>query len=178
MNTKKLFKTQDLALISVFSALWIGLNLVVAPLSFILTGLPVIHDFLVFFLLLIVVWATGKFGAASFVGVVGSIIVLFAGGPPPMVGFAACAILFDFILILNHHKLTTKLFSIVTAVMATVLSAYVAANINGLIILGFQTAFSATVWSAENLVGAVLSLVVAWPIIGLLERSKVQQIKT
>ena len=95
-----------------------------------------------------------------------------------MVGFAACAILFDFILILNHHKLTTKLFSIVTAVMATVLSAYVAANINGLIILGFQTAFSATVWSAENLVGAVLSLVVAWPIIGLLERSKVQQIKT
>jgi hypothetical protein len=178
LNDKKRFKTQDITLISIFSALWIALNLVVAPLSFALTGLPVIHDFLVFFVLLLVVWATGKFGAASFVGVVGSIIVLFAGGPLPMVGFAACSILFDLILILNHHKLTTKRLSIVTAVMATIVSAYVAGNINGLVILGLPLALSTTVWSGENLVGAVLSLIIAFPIIGLLEKSKVQQIKT
>jgi hypothetical protein len=42
---KKRFKTQDIALISIFSALWIALNLAVAPLSFALTGLSAIHDF-------------------------------------------------------------------------------------------------------------------------------------
>ncbi len=178
LNNKKRFKTQDIALISIFSALWIALNLVVAPLSFALTGLPVIHDFLVFFVLLLVVWATGKFGAASFVGVVGSVIVLLAGGPLPMVGFAACSILFDLILILNHHKLTTKRFSIAIAAIATVVSAYVAGNINGLLILGLPLAFSTTIWSGENLAGAVLSLIIAFPIIGLLEKSKVQQIKS
>jgi hypothetical protein len=62
--------------------------------------------------------------------------------------------------------------------MATVVSAYVAGNINGLVILGLPLVFSTTVWSGENLVGAVLSLIIAFPIIGLLEKSKVQQIKT
>ncbi len=177
-NNRKHFRTQDVALISIFSALWIALNLVVAPLSFVLTGLPVIHDFLVFFVLMLVVWATGKFGAATFVGVVGSVIVLLAGGPLPMIGFAACSILFDLVLTLNHHKLTTKFFSLAIAATATVASSYVAANVTGLIVLGLPLAFSTTVWSAENLAGAVLSLIVAFPIIGLLEKSKVQQIKS
>jgi hypothetical protein len=168
----------DVALISIFSALWIALNLVVAPLSFALTGLPVIHVFLVFFVLLLVVWAIGKFGAASFVGVIASAIVLLAGGPLPMVGFAASSILFDAILTLAHHKLTTNPSSMAIAAAAVVISAYVAGNINGLYIIGLPLAFSATIWSGENLAGAVLSFVIAFPIIRLLEKAKVQQIKS
>ena len=173
----KHFKTKDIAQVSIFSALWIALNLFVAPLSFALTGLPIIHDFLVFFVLLLVVWATGKFGAASFVGVVGSAIVLLAGGPLPMVGFAVCSVLFDLIFVLNHHKVTINRFSVAIASIAAVASAYVAANLTGLLILNLPWAFSSTVWSAENLIGAALSLIVAFPIIGLLKEQRLGKSK-
>ncbi len=143
-----------------------------------MTGLPVIHVFLVFLVLLLVAWTTGEFGAASLVGLIGSAIVLLAGGPLPMFGFAAGSILFDSILILNHHKLAAKRSSITIAAVATVVSAYVAGNINGLFIMSLPLAFSATIWSGENLVGAALSLIIAFPIIGFLERAKVRQIKS
>jgi len=176
LNDKKRFNTRNIALISIFGALWIALNLVAAPISFSLTGLPVIHVFLVYFVLLLVVWATGEFGAASFVGLVGSAIVLLAGGPLPMFGFAAGSVLFDSILILNHHILTTKNSSIAIAVIATIVSSYVAGNINGLLILNLPLAFSATIWSGENLAGATLSLIVALPTINFLEKAKIRQI--
>jgi hypothetical protein len=178
LSSKKRFRTNDIALISIFSALWIALNLIVAPLSFALTGLPVIHVFLVFLVLLLVAWTIGKFGAASFVGVIASAIVLLAGGPLPMVGFAVCSVIFDSILILNHHKLTAKRLSVAIAATATILSAYVAGNINGLFIMQLPLVFSTTVWSGENLAGAVLSLIVAFPIMRLLEKAKVKQIKS
>jgi hypothetical protein len=178
LNDKRYFATQDTALISIFSALWIALNLVVAPISFSLTGLPVIHDFLVFFTLLIAVWTTGKFGVASFVGLVGSAVVLLAGGPLPMIGFAASSIVFDLILLANHHKLIAKSFSIIITSTATVVAAYIAGNINGLLIIRLPLDFSATVWSGWNLAGAIFSLIMAFPIMSLLEKAKIQQIRS
>lgn len=178
MESKRLFRTQDIPLIGIFSALWIVLNLFVAPLSFALTGLPVIHDFLVFFVLLLVAWLTGRLGAASFVGLIGSAIALLAGGPPPIIGFAACSIVFDATLILNHHRLTANRLSVAITATATFVAAYVAANINGLLVLGLPPAFSTTIWSALNLAGAALSLIVTFPIIATLERAKIRQIKS
>lgn len=43
-----------------------------------------------------------------------------------MFEFAAGSIIFDFILILNHHNLTTKHSSIVITAIATVFSSYIA----------------------------------------------------
>ncbi len=73
MSNKTHFKTVDIALISIFSALWIALNYYAAPLSFQLLHLPVGHGIIVFFTLLLATWATGKYGAASAVGIIGSI---------------------------------------------------------------------------------------------------------
>ena len=107
-RTKNCF-TVNIVLISIFSALWIALNLTIAPISFILTGLPTIHTIVIFFILILVVWATGQFGAASLVAIIGSPIVLLVNPSIlPVLGFIPAAVLFDLVLLVNHHKINTK----------------------------------------------------------------------
>ena len=174
--TEKHFTTQDIALISTFSALWVVLNYYVAPLSFQLLHLPVGHGILIFFTLLLVTWATGKFGAASAVGVIGSTIVLLAGGPLPVLSFAAVSLLFDVVLTVSHHKLEIKPFNV--GVLAVAVSAYTAGILTGFFILGQPFQFAATVWGGWTLLGGVLGAAVTLPLIGVLEKAGVKGIKT
>ncbi len=173
--TKTYFATIDLAYISIFSALWIILNYTIAPLSFTLTRLPVIHNFVAFFIVLLVTWVTGKFGAAAFVGVVGSIIVLLIGGPLPVVGFAAATVLFDLLMGLSRHRISTKVRSIIVTVVATITAAYFAGVVNGILILNLPLQFAATVFGGWNLVGGMVSVAVTLPIISTLERTNVKK---
>ena len=92
-TNKNTLPTANIALISIFSALWVALNLTVAPLGFSLFGLPVIHSVIIFFMLLLVTWATGQYGAASAVGIIGSAIVLLAGGPLPFLALPYASLL-------------------------------------------------------------------------------------
>src|SRR3990170_6046305 len=179
MNNKKRFTTQDIALISIFSALWIALNYYAAPLSFQLLHLPVGHGIIVFFTLLLATWATGKYGAASAVGIIGSIVVLLAGGPLPVLSFAATSLLFDLILTACHHKLKTKLYNIGIAVLATAISAYTAGVITGVFFIPNSTLlFATTVWGSWTLLGGILGAAITLPIIGVLEKANVKKIKT
>jgi hypothetical protein len=178
MNNKKRFTTQEIALISIFSALWIILNYYVAPLSFQLLHLPVGHGILVFFTLLLVAWASGKYGTASTVGIIGSTIVLLAGGPLPVLSFAIASLLFDIILVACHHKLKTKPYSMGIAVLATAVSAYTAGIITGIFILNQQLQFAATVWGGWTLLGGILGATITLPVIGVLEKANVKKIKT
>jgi hypothetical protein len=121
-QTKTHFTTTNVALISIFSALWIVLNLTIAPLGFQLTRVPIVHGIISLFILLLSSWATSRYGAASAVGMVGSVIVLLAGGPLPVLGFAAASLLFDVVLVLNHHIISLKTVNIAVSVAATVVS--------------------------------------------------------
>jgi len=176
--TEKRFTTQDIALIGIFSALWIALNYYIAPLSFQLLHLPVGHGILVFFTLLLVTWATGKYGAASAVGIIGSTIVLLAGGSLPVLSFAATSLLFDVILMASHHKLKIKPYNIGIAVLATSISAYTAGIITGTFILNQPPEFAATVWGGWTLLGGILGAAITLPVIGVLEKANVKKIKT
>jgi hypothetical protein len=176
--TEKRFATQDIALIGIFSALWVVLNYYVAPLSFQLLHLPVGHGILVFFTLLLVAWATGKFGAASAVGIIGSTIVMLAGGPPPVLSFAATSLLFDVVLTVSHHKLEIKPFNVGVAVLGIAVSAYTAGILTGFFILGQPFEVAATVWGGWTLLGGVLGAAVTLPLIGVLEKTGVKGLKT
>lgn len=176
MNNKKRFRTQDIALISIFSALWIILNYYVAPLSFQLLHLPVGHGVLVFFTLLLTAWATGKYGAASTVGTIGSTIVLLAGGPLSVLSFAATSLLFDAILAATHHKLKTKLYNMSIALLATALSAYTAGIITGALILNQPLQYATTVWGGWTLLGGIIGAVITLPVISVLEKANVKKI--
>jgi hypothetical protein len=169
----------DLALIGFFSALWVVLNLTVAPLGFQLFHLPIVHGVIIFLTLLLAAWAVGKFGAATLVGLIGSAIVLFAGGPLPVIGFAVVAIIFDAILLLSRHKVSMKPISIAVAALATVLCSFLAGVINGVFVLGLPQPFLfvVAIWGGWNIVGGIIGLAVALPVIAGLERANVKKVK-
>lgn len=176
------FPPADIALTSVLCALWAILNLTLGPLSFRLFRLPIFHDFAAFFTLLLVTWVTGKFGTASLVGIIGSIIVLLVGGPLPNVGFAASAILFDLAMSASHHKLHVAAYDMIVATLATLVSAYFAGVIIGVFLmnspLDLETLYTAlTVWGGWHLVGGIISLAITLPVIGILEKANVRKIK-
>jgi hypothetical protein len=178
LQTKKTrFATTNIALIGIFSALWVALNLTVAPLGFTLTHLPTIHSAIIFVTLLFVAWATGQYGAASLVGIIGSVIVVLAGGPLPVLGFVPAAIIFDLIFLLSHHKVNLKPVNVGIAVLASLVCAYVAALVNGLLILHLEPVFTFTFWAGWNILGAVIGFAIAFPIIGALEKAEVRKVK-
>ena len=178
LQTKKTrFATTNIALIGIFSALWVTLNLTVAPLGFTLTHLPTIHSAIIFVMLLLVTWTTGQYGAASLVGIIGSVIVVLAGGALPVLGFVPAAIIFDLILLLSHHKVNLKPINVGIAVLACIICAYVAAVVNGLVILNLQLIFTLTVWAGWNILGAIIGFAIAFPIIAALEKAEVRKVK-
>jgi len=168
----------NIALVSIFIGLWVGFNLTVAPLSFYLTGLPVIHSVIIFFTLLLVVWATGQFGAASLVGIIGSAISLLAGGPPATLGFVPGAIVFDLVFLMNRHTVNTKRVNLAIAVFASAICGYVSAVFNGFFILFLPRVFTLTIWAGLVVVGAILGIMLAFPVIRVLERAQVKRVQT
>ena len=183
MNRKTYFTALDIALINIFCALWAILNLTLGPLGFAWFGLPIFCDFAVFFTLLLVTWSTSKFGTASLVGIIGSIIILLIRASPHIIGFAASAILFDILMSVNHHKIDAKAWNMTIAVLATALSAYFAG-----IIIGFffsnrpsdwaTLGWALTVWGGWHLIGGIIGIVITLPIIGVLEKANVRKIRS
>ena len=175
-NRKTHFGTFDTAFIAVFSALYIVMNLTLGPLSFQLLGLPILHDFGIFFTLLLVAWITGRLGPSIAVAFIGSAIAILLGAPPLIIGFAASAILFDFLLVANHHKIRNSVKGLVVPAMATTVSAYVAGVIIGVLFMGNGIQWAITIWGGWHLVGGVLTIAVTLPIIAALEKANLRRL--
>jgi hypothetical protein len=177
-TTKNRFSV-NIAYISIFSALWVILNLTVAPLGFALLHLPVIHSLIIFFMLVVVVWVSGQVGVASAVSVIGSVIVVLVNPQVlPVLGFIPAAFLFDLVLLINHHKINLKGITLAIVILASIVCAYVAAIVNGFLILNLDATFTLTVWAAWNGLGAIIGVVIALPIIAALERAQVKRVKS
>jgi hypothetical protein len=175
MNKEPYLTTRDIALTAVFCAVWVVLNLILGPLSFMLTGLPIIHDFAVFFTLLMVAWITGRFGTSSITGIIGSTVAMLLSGMPLMVGFLPAAIIFDLVLIANHHKIRISAYSLAVGAIATILSAYVAGVIIGFIFSGMTLLMALTFWGVWHAIGGVLAIVITFPVIAGLEKANVRK---
>ena len=176
LNRKTYFKTVDIAFVAVFSALYIVMNLTLGPLSFQLLGLPILHDFGIFFTLLLVAWITGRFGTSIAVAFIGSAIAILLGAPPLIIGFATSAILFDILLIANHHKVHNSLKGLGISALATMLSAYLAGVVIGILFMGNGVQWALTIWGGWHLVGGILTTAITLPIIGGLERANVRRL--
>lgn len=178
---KRRFTAQDMALVGFFCALWAVLNINIGPLGFQLWGLPILCDFSVFFTLLLTAWATGKFGTASMVGVIGTILVLMVRPSPHMVGFTLSAILFDVLMFASSHKINLKPKHIAITVLATIISAYFAGVVIGIFFsnkaLNWATMeWALTFWGILHLLGGILSLTITLPVVGALEKANVRGI--
>jgi hypothetical protein len=175
------FTTVDVALTGVFCALWTALNWYLAPLSVtLLGGLPIFHDFAVFFTLLLVAWVTGRFGTSSVAGIIGSIFVVSLGGPPPIIMFcfAVSAVVFDLLLSANHHKIRISAYSLTIVAISTLVSAYLAGVLIGVLFTpGNGLQWALTVWGGWHVVGGIVTLAITLPILALLEKANVRKIK-
>ena len=178
MSRKTNLSTVDIALTGVFCAVWAALNLILGPLSFQLLQLPILHDFAVYFTLLLTVWATGRFGTSSLVGIIGTIVAIFLGGPVLIICFAASAVVFDLLLSLNHHNIRIAKYNLAIAAIATVISAYVAGILIGVLFTPNQTLLWAlTFWGGWHAVGGIMSIIITFPIIISLEKANVRGMK-
>jgi hypothetical protein len=177
MNKNPYLTTKDLALTGIFCAVWVVLNLTLGPLSFMLLGLPIIHDFGVFFTLLLVAWITGRFGTGSMTGIIGSILAMLISGMALMIGFLPAAVVFDVVMIANHHKIRVSAYSLTIAAIATILSAYIAGVVIGLFFMGLPPLLALTFWGVWHAIGGILAVVITFPVILLLEKANVRKIK-
>jgi hypothetical protein len=172
------FKPLDIAIIAVFSAMWAVLNLTVGLVGFTLFQLPIFCDFSVYFTLLLATWASGKTGIPSAVGIIGAIIVLaMRPGAMHMIGFLASAILFDALMAFCKHKISLKPYNMAVAAASTMISAYFAGIVIGTIFMGRSLEWALTFWGVWHLIGGVIGLIIAIPVIGVLERANVKGIK-
>ncbi|MEM0058446.1 MAG: hypothetical protein QW577_04300 [Candidatus Bathyarchaeia archaeon] len=165
----------DVAAIAIFSSMWAVLNLTVGPMGFTLFRLPIFCDFAVYFTLLLATWTVGRAGVPTAVGLVGALIVLaLKPDSTQMIGFLASAILFDVLMSLCKHEVRLRLYNIVVAAIATVISAYFAGVVIGTVFMSRSLEWALTFWGVWHLIGGVISLVVATPIVAVLERAKVK----
>jgi hypothetical protein len=131
--------------------------------------------------LLLVVWVTGRFGTCALVGVIGSPVTLLLGPPQmvnPMICFAASAVIFDLLMSVSHHKIRISMYSFAVAIIATIVSAFLAGIVYGLLFTPsptFQTAL--TFWGAWHTVGGIMTLAITLPIITALEKANVRKLK-
>lgn len=170
------FKAIDIALVAILCALWIVMNLTLGPLSFQLTGLPILHDFGIFFTLLLTAWVTGRFGTSIMVGVIGTLIAIPLGAPLLILGFIGSAIVFDMLLLLSHHKIGTSIMNLAVPAIATILSAYVGGVLIGILFMGNGIIFALTVWGGWHLVGGIIAAAITLPIIVGLEKANIRKL--
>jgi hypothetical protein len=178
MSSRTYLTTVDVALTAVFCAVFAALNLTLGPLSFQLLQLPILHDFAVFFPLLLVTWATGRFGTSLLVGIMGSIVAILIGGPSLIICFAASAVIFDLLMFASQHRIRISIYSLTIAAIATTVSAYIAGVLIGLLFTPNQTLqWALTFWGGWHLIGGILTLAITLPIILTLEKANVRKIK-
>jgi hypothetical protein len=179
MIEKPYLTAVDVALTGLFCALYIVLNLTLGPLGFALFSLPILHDFGVFFTLLLVVWITGRFGTSSMAGIIGATLAMLISGMYLMIGFVPSVVLFDLLMTANHHKIRIKAYSLTVTAIATILSAYLAGVVIGVFFtVPVQTLqWALTFWGGWHVIGGIVAIVITFPVILLLEKANVRKIK-
>ncbi len=170
-------KTKFIALVSLLSAFSGTLQVFVAPITFqIIGGLPFGHDLIVFFPIVLSVWIVGRFGAATGVGIISTLIVLFLNSSLFfVVGFAIAAFIFDLLLFIVNHKVTFKISNILAVSLSAILSFYIAGFIIGLILTSGSFQLSLIFWAPLHTIGGALSLIISYPLLAALERTGVRK---
>ena len=172
-------KTVDITLIGILSAMWAVLHINLGTLGFQLFHLPIFCDISAFVTLIIAVWTIGKFGGATAVGIIGSLIVIALQLKFLQFGFLASAIVFDILCLTIKHNPTKRAANILGLFIITIISAYIAGAIIGIFFMAdkFSTTAALTFWGGWHAVGGLLSVIIALPIIGSLEKAGVRRLK-
>ena len=128
------FDSREVAAIALFAALWGVLSSIFAPIVFRMFGLPILCDMIGFAILTLTVWWIRKFGAATAVGIIATVVnFIFNLYGVHFLGFMAASIVFDITakLIGYDRNFRNSLFTTASMLPVSVLSAAVAGLIIG-----------------------------------------------
>lgn len=177
----RLFGARNLATMALFSALWGVLNSIFSPVVFRMTGLPILCDMVGFASLTLAVLLIGRFGSASIVGVIATLInFIFNPAGVHFLGFTVAGIVYDFLAKLMGYKRAFNSISRTTTLI--VLNSVLSAAVAGLIIGSFLMPPEALVrwggalgWSALHVAGGLIGgLIGAASIAALVRRGVVK----
>jgi len=170
-------KSKFIAIVSLLSALSGTFQVFVAPITFqILGGLPFAHDLIVFFPIILSVWIIGRFGAATGVGIISTLIVLFLNSSLFfVVGFVIAAFIFDLLLFVVKHKVTFKISNILTVSLSAIISFFIGGFILGLLITSGSLQSSLTYWAPLHTVGGAIGMIISYPLLAGLDRTGVRK---
>ena len=73
-STMTYLNSREVAAIAMFAALWGVLNSIFAPIVFRMFGLPILCDMVGFAVLTLIVWWIRKFGTATIVGLIATVV--------------------------------------------------------------------------------------------------------
>jgi hypothetical protein len=86
-------------------------------------------------------------------------------------------LIFDLVLLANHHRINIRPISIAVVVLASIACAFVAAVVNGILILNLALTFTLTVWGGWNVLGGIIGAAITLPIVAILEKANVKKVK-
>lgn len=140
------FNSREITVIVMHSALWGILNSLISPIFFRATGLPLLCDLIGFAVLVLAVWWIRKFGAASTVGLLATIInFMFNPRGTHFLGFTAASIAFDLITYLTGYQriFRSRIPMMILMLSSSIISAATAGFIIGTL---FMTSSALAMW--------------------------------
>jgi len=163
------FNSRDVAAIALCSALWGVLNSTLSPIFFQVFHLPFLCDLIGFASLILAVWWTRKFGTATAVGIIATVInFVFRPDAFFFLGFTVASFVFDvFTRLLGYRNCFERpLIGTVSLVLISVFSAAVAGSIIGWVFSPPNLASWGGVigWVALHAVGGVIGGVIGAPL--------------
>jgi hypothetical protein len=158
----ELYTSKDIAAIAVCSALWGVLNAWLSPIVWQLTHLPFLCDMLAFMALILVIWWTRKFGAASLVGLIAAAMTLMVTPTAfQMLGFVIASIVFDIVTrFLGYENLFKNLtWGAMMLLVISVLCAGLAGTIIGASLMGFKTLQAVLAFGGLHAIGGLIGAI-------------------
>jgi len=167
----EMYTSKDVAAVAVCSALWGVLNAWLSPIIWQLTHLPFLCDMLAFIALILVIWWTRKFGAASFVGlVVAAMTLMVTPTAFQTLAFVVAAMVFDIVTrTLGYGRLFKNLaWGGVVLVVSSVLCAGLAGAIIGASFMGFKTLQAILTFGGLHAIGGLIGGVIGVVVVNAL----------
>jgi len=171
------FTTRDLAAVVTSAALWTVLNMLISPVLWQMTHTPFLCDLLAFTSLILVIWWTRKFGAASLTGLIVTVLTLMLTPTAfQMLGFLVASILFDVLTKAVGYKRCFEhpILGSAILILISFLCAGVAGTLIGSFIMGFKTLLAILAFSGLHAVGGLIGGVLGVVIVRALMVRKVE----
>ena len=169
--------TRGVTAVAVCAALWAVLNAFISPFFWQLTQMPLLCDLLAFAALVLVVWWTKRFGAASLTGVVfGVLSFVLRPGAFFNLAFVAAAIAFDFLTrALGYDRMfTRRLVGSIAAVLISVVCAALAGLIIGSLFMNLASLPAILSFAGLHAVGGLIGGVIGAGMVAALKARRIE----